>query len=58
VEPPPANLTVPCPEPSILPSNANMGDLLSADIDLAGMYRECSRRQAGLAEWAGSVTEK
>jgi len=57
VEPPPANLTASCPEPPLLPSKANMGDLLAADIELAGMYRECAERHAGLSAWAKSVTE-
>jgi hypothetical protein len=27
-----------------------MGELVLADIELAGMYRECARRHQGLAE--------
>jgi len=57
VEQPPANLTAKCPAPPLLPNKANMGDLLAADIELAGMYRECAERHAGLSAWAKSVTE-
>lgn len=56
MEQPPANLTAKCPAPPLLPSKANMGDLLSADIELAGMYLECAERHAGLATWAETVT--
>jgi hypothetical protein len=33
-----------------------MGDLLLADIELAGLYVECSKRHAGLAQWAKGVS--
>jgi len=33
-----------------------MGDLLLADIELAGLYQECSKRHSGLAEWAKAAT--
>jgi hypothetical protein len=33
-----------------------MGDLLLADIELSGLYRECARRHDGLSEWARKVT--
>lgn len=56
VEAPPANLTIRCKRPTLLPEGANMGDLLLADIDLAGLYHECAKRQEGLATWAETVT--
>lgn len=34
-----------------------MGDLLSADIELAGLYHECAMRHDGLATWAEKVTK-
>lgn len=57
VEPPPANLTIRCLPPALLPEKANMGDLLLADIELAGQYRECARRHDGLVDWAEGVTK-
>lgn len=33
-----------------------MGDLLLADIELAGQYRECAERHNGLATWAEKMT--
>lgn len=56
MEPPPANLTIACQAPALLASDANMGDLLLADIELAGLYAECRKRHAGLAEWARGVS--
>lgn len=41
----------------ILSDNANMGDLMSADVELAGLYAECARRHKGLSEWATTVTK-
>lgn len=29
-----------------------MGDLLAADVEMAGMYHECRERHSGLVEWA------
>lgn len=42
----------------LLEAGANMGDLLAADVELAGQYAECSRKQAGLSEWAAKMTKK
>ena len=49
---PPANLTQACPEIAPLAEPADLGDLLRADIELIGQYKECSARQAKLAAWA------
>jgi hypothetical protein len=35
-----------------------MGDLLLADVELAGLYQECSARHSGLADWAKTVTSQ
>jgi len=34
-----------------------MGDLLLADIELAGQYQECRARHSGLAQWADAATK-
>jgi hypothetical protein len=34
-----------------------MGDLLAADVELAGLYHECAKRHAGLAEWATGLQQ-
>lgn len=39
-----------------LGSKANMGDLVVADVELAGQYHECAERHRGLAEWAVKAT--
>lgn len=54
---PPANLVAPCLPVPLLPPKATMGDLLAADVELAGLYRECARRHAGLAEWATGLQQ-
>lgn len=58
MEPPPANLTIRCQALPLLAADANMGDLLLADIEMAGLYAECAKRHAGLAQWAKGVTAK
>ena len=57
MDPPPANLTIRCQALPLLPEHANMGDLLLADIELAGLYWECAERHKGLATWAETVTK-
>lgn len=32
-----------------------MGDLMAADVELAGLYTECSIRHIGLVEWVNKV---
>lgn len=49
--PAPYNLTLPCDEIRQLPDDATLGDLLEADVELIGQYRECSARQKALADW-------
>ena len=38
------------PIPTQSDGQIQMGELVLADIELAGMYRECARRHQGLAE--------
>lgn len=48
---PPSNMIAPCASiPDTRPKD--LGELLEADIELIGLYRECSARHAALAEWA------
>ncbi len=35
-----------------------MGDLVAADVELAGLYAECSARHGGLVEWAEKAAKK
>lgn len=49
---PPANLTQACAPVPDLPEPATLGDLLRADIELIGLYRECGARHQALSEWA------
>jgi len=49
---PPANLTQACTPVPDLPEPANLGDLLRADIELIGLYKECAARHQALSEWA------
>ena len=58
VDPPPANLAVQCDPIQKLKPGSNMGDLVLSDIELAGQYRECSKRLSGLIEWSESATKK
>lgn len=48
------SLTQRCPPMPAIKTNSDgqvqLGELVLADIELAGMYRECSRRHRGLAE--------
>jgi len=47
---PPANMTQPCPELTDAKPQT-LGELLAADIELIGMYRDCKERHNALAEW-------
>ncbi len=59
MDPAPANLRAQCPSPPQLPSRALLpGELVEADAELAGQYRECAERHRGLADWAEQVTRK
>jgi len=52
VQPAPANLLVPCQAMPALSEGVDMGGLLAADVELAGLYAECAVRHTGLIEWA------
>lgn len=48
--PPPAHAMVPCAEIPGLPEVVTMGDLVTADAELAGLYLECAGRHKTLME--------
>lgn len=42
----------------MIQEGANFGDVVSADVVLSGLYRECARKHRGLVEWAGVFLDK
>lgn len=53
---------MPCPPIPPIPTQDNgaitMGELMLADVELAGMYRECAKGKAGLIQAVESMTHE
>lgn len=46
-----------CQPLPLLPEGADMGAQVLSDIEVAGLYGECARRNAAWVEWRGKMKE-
>jgi hypothetical protein len=55
-------LMAPCPPMPMIPTRPDglieMGELVLADVELAGMYRECAQGKLGLIKAVESMTHE
>lgn len=60
LEEPDQALMQPCPNlPTFEPDRPLLlGDLVAGDVEIAGMYHECSAKQGGLAKYIRSTLER